>query len=232
MEPKIILAQLRALLERTPDFDKYNARSKEHQVWLSQAYALVSRWNKFEAISLSSKAGFLHGDLLRENYVGEILGIIYRAIADLELDIPSEDQVSFGAGDVYDFFKALNKVVKSAEKSLFIIDPYLDISVFDHYLNSRQNEVVVRLLTNNNAKSLFPAAEKYNAQHGQILEIRQSNLIHDRLVFVDYYVCWLIGQSVKDAAKAKPTYLVEAPPDIVSAKLANYEEIWSNSNLP
>ena len=53
--------------------------------------------------------------------------------------------------------------------------------------------------------------------------------MHDRVIFIDEYVCWLIGQSIKDAAKAKPTYLVPLPPDVVSDKLSNYENIWKNA---
>lgn len=232
MEPKILLAQLRSLLERAPNFDEYKSTSKEHQVWLGQAYALVSRWNRAEAITIKTSSNFLDPDLMRDNNVGQILGTIHRAIADLELDIPADEQVNFGAGDVYDFFKALNKVITSVEKTLFIIDPYLDASVFDHYLNSRQNGVTVRLLSNKDAKFLLPAVQKYNAQHGQTVELRKSTAIHDRVIFIDGYVCWLMGQSVKDAAKAKPTYLVEAPPDVVSDKLANYEQIWAAANAP
>ncbi len=140
-----------------------------------------------------------------------------------------ENEVSFGAGETYDFFRALNKVIASAEKSIFIIDPYLDHTVFDHYLSSRQDNVSVRLLLNHNSENVVPAVEKYVTQHGNVLELRKSNAPHDRVVFIDNFECWLIGQSIKDAAKAKPTYLVQLPPDVVSQKLNNYEEIWSSA---
>jgi len=232
MEPKILLAQLRSLLERMPDFDNYDGLSREHQGWLAQAHALVSRWNRAEAILLQVESGYLGNKFTRDTNIAMILGVIHRAIADLELDVPAQEQVNFGAGDVYDFFKALNKVIESAEKSLLIIDPYLDNSVFDHYLNSRQDGVTVRLLSNKDADLLIPAIQKYNTQHGAVVEMRKSSAIHDRVIFVDGFVCWLMGQSVKDAAKAKPTYLVEAPPDIVAEKLANYEGIWEEAVAP
>lgn len=230
MEPQIILAQLRALLERTPGLENYSSKSREHMIWLAQAHALVSRWNRTEAIALRLESDSLSTPSTREITIGRIIGILYRAIADLELQVPSDTEVSFGAGYVYDFFKALKKVIASAEKSLFIVDPYLDDTVFDHYLNSRQPEVKVRLLLKKNAESILPAAQKYREQFGEVLQIKKSNLLHDRVVFVDGYVCWLIGQSVKDAAKAKPTYLVPLPPDVVPAKLQNYENIWTSAN--
>jgi hypothetical protein len=226
MEPNVLLAQLRALLERAPDLSKFESSSREQQLWLAQAHALISRWNSIEAIGLKSSSDFLALSSVRDLNVSKIFGCINRAIADLELIVPAEAQTSFGADDVYDFFKALNGVIASAESEIFIIDPYLDQSVFDHYLISRHSNVKVRLLSKNNGATLVISAQKYNDQHGNILEMRISSKIHDRLIFVDRYVCWLVGQSVKDAARAKPTYLVPAPPDVVPEKLKNYEQIW------
>jgi hypothetical protein len=230
MEPQVILAQLRALIERTPDLENYSPTSREHLVWLGQAHALTQRWNNTEAIFLKNASDFLAMQTTRPSNIATIFGTLHRAIADLELKFPADAQVNFGAGDVYDFFKALNKLIGSAEKSLFIVDPYLDHTVFDHYLISRKPEVTVRLLLSKNAENVIPAAEKYISQFGNVLQVRKSKALHDRVIFIDGYSCWLIGQSVKDAAKAKPTYLVELPPDVAPEKLNNYEEIWSQSN--
>ncbi|WP_018985277.1 hypothetical protein [Methylophilus methylotrophus] len=230
MEPQILLAQLRALLERAPDLSNYSPTSKEQMVWLAQAYALIERWDNIEAIAFKSACDFMSSSLMRDSSLTKIFGTIHRAIADLELRVPSNIEVNFGAGDVYDFFNALNKVIASAEKSIFIIDPYLDHTVFDHYLNSRNINAKIRLLLSHNAQKIVPAAQKYKAQHGAVLELKESNSLHDRVIFIDGYVCWLLGQSVKDAAKAKPTYLVQLPPDVVPEKLNHYEKIWSSAN--
>lgn len=226
MEPEILLAQLRALIERAPDFEQYSPTSREHLIWLGQAHALISRWNKTEAISFQ-----LHSDTLTVKGVfqmslANIFGIIHRAIADLEFSLPPAAQVTFAAGEVYDFFRELNKVIESAEKSIFIVDPYLDHTVFDQYLVSRKPEVSVRLLLKQYANKVKPSAEKYVQQFGPVLEVRKSNTPHDRVIFIDGYVCWIVGQSLKEAAKAKPTYLVQFPPDIVADKLQIYEAIW------
>jgi len=230
MEPHILLAKLRSLVERAPDLGQYSSASRDHMDWLAQGHALVSRWDSLEATSFKSASDFLGMRATRQTNISKIFGILHRAIADLELQVPSEMEVNFGAGEVYDFFKALNKVIASAEQSLLIVDPYLDETVFDHYLNSRHENVQVRLLVNKNAEQLLPASKKYIAQFGDILEIKKSNALHDRVIFVDGHVCWLIGQSLKDAAKEKPTYLVQLPPDVVQAKLENYEEIWNSAN--
>jgi hypothetical protein len=230
MKPEVLLAQLRALFERAPDFEQYSATSRDHMIWLGQAHALVSRWNTLEAVSFKSASDFLPMELVRDNNVAKVFGIIQRAIADLELQIPDSPSSVFGVGEVYDIFRALNEVISSAEKSIFIIDPYLDGSVFDHYLTARKPEVSVRLLLTKKANELKPAVEKYISQHGPVLEVKKSRAVHDRVIFIDNYVCWVLGQSLKDAAKAKPTYLAPLAPDVVPAKLKDYEDIWAEAN--
>ena len=229
MQPEILLAQLRALIARAPDLRAFSPTSAEHQVWLGQAHALISRWDAVEAVSFKSHCGFLSSRVTKLMGISGIISTLHRAIADLELKVPLEIEVSFGVGEVYNFFLALNRVIKSAEKSIFIIDPYLDYTVVEHYLTSRADNVSVRLLLNHNTEKIITAVGKYNSQHGTVVELRISKTLHDRVIFIDDYVCWLIGQSIKNAAKAKPTYLVPLPPDVVPNKLSHYEGIWSSA---
>jgi hypothetical protein len=230
MEPEVLLAQLRALVERAPDFERYSPLSREHIMWLGQSHALAARWDRTQAIMLQVSSDALPMDLMRASNVATIFGVLHRAIADLELKVPQKGKVVFAAGEVYDFFRELNNVVGSAESTILIVDPYLDATVFDHYLNSRKDNVTVRLLLNKNADGVKAASEKYVQQHGKVLEVRKSNKIHDRVIFIDGYVCWIVGQSLKDAAKAKPTYLAPLAPDVVAAKLQDYEAIWAEAN--
>lgn len=230
MDPKIVLAQLKALVERSPDFARYTPASRDHAVWLGQAHALLSKLDTMDALEFKMAADWLHSSLMKDSSVGKIYATLHRAIAALELEYPDAAAGAYAGGQVYDFFNALNRVISSAEKSLFVVDPYLDQTVFDHYLSSRKSIVKVRILVGRDAEKLSPAIAKYRQQYGDVLEARASNQIHDRVIFVDSYVCWLIGQSLKDAAKAKPTYLVQAPPDVVPTKLASYEEIWASAN--
>jgi hypothetical protein len=230
MEPEILLAQLRALFERIPDFQTYSPTSRDHMTWLGQAHALISRWNQLESMSFQNAADFLPMALTRDNNVAKIYGIIQRAISDLELKVPDATKTVFSAGEVYDVFRALNKVIESAEKSIFIIDPYLDDTVFNHYLTSRKPEVTVRLLLSKNANQIKPATEKYKKQFGNVLEVKKTRAVHDRVIFIDGYVCWVLGQSLSHAAQGKPTYLAPLSPDVIPAKLEEYDRIWSNAN--
>lgn len=86
--------------------------------------------------------------------------------------------------------------------------------------------VSVRLLVREYAAALKPALEKFVAQNKMNVEIRHSKSIHDRVVFLDNVSCWVLGQSIKDAAKSKPTYLAPLSFDAAQLKKADYDQIW------
>jgi hypothetical protein len=228
MPPQILLAQLRSLLGRAPAFDNYSPSSAEHLSWLGQAHALVSRWRPAEAGTFKLSSDFLGGHpLLRDRHLAEVLGTLHRAVADLELLVPDGTQTAFGPGAMYDFFKALNQVIASAKTSLLIVDPYMDDGVFDAYLSSVASPITIRLLLRDFSAKVKPAATHFTSQHGVTLEVRKSSKLHDRVVFADGSEGWVLGHSIKDAARAKPTYLAPLSPDVSVLKLADYENIWS-----
>ena len=86
--------------------------------------------------------------------------------------------------------------------------------------------VAVRVLTNQVSDPLRLVAEKY--AKGARFELRSSKDVHDRVVFAADR-CWVIGQSIKDAARKKPTYIVEHSG---AATMKNiYEGIWTSATV-
>ena len=233
MDKAVLLAQLQSLLETAPDFSAYSASSREHSVWLAKGHALIKRRHttlNMEAIEFASASDNLHYSTLRDGYVAKIFNLIHRAIADLELDAPLLAGQVFATGEVYDFFKALLAAVGSATKSIFIIDAYLDEEIFESYISNLPVGVSVQLLTSKYGARLKPALAMYKQQYDTPASVKISNEIHDRVLFVDNLSCWVMGQSIKDAAKAKPTYLSPLPTDIAKLKLSHYEVIWNNAS--
>jgi hypothetical protein len=90
--------------------------------------------------------------------------------------------------------------------------------------------VDVRLLARDYAAALKPALKKFIAQKKMAVAIRSSKSIHDRVVFLDERSCWVLGASIKDAAKLKPTYLAPLAADAAQLKKADYEQIWQKSS--
>ena len=137
----------------------------------------------------------------------------------------SEIAGTYHIGEEYRFYRDVRTVVGLATKELFIIDNYLDTQLFDVYMEKLPTDLNIRVLTNNLSDSLNPVAKKF-ATRGNF-ELRSSKDVHDRVVFADER-CWVIGQSIKDAAVKKPTYIVEHSGG--STMLRIYEELWKGAN--
>jgi hypothetical protein len=97
--------------------------------------------------------------------------------------------------------------------------------MFDVYANAIPRSVSFRLLSANMPSAVLPLAQKYAS--GANFQFKTSSVIHDRVIFADNRV-WMCGQSLKDAAKKKPTYLVEHDEQLMRAV---YEDIWGKAAL-
>ena len=168
---------------------------------------------------------------LREGTLAKMVSILQRAIADLELRIPKNAEQVYGPGAVYDFHRALQEIMGSAQRTVFIIDPYLDEEVFHTYIVHLALNVTVRMLLMKFAPQVRAAIEKFALQHQIHIEARSSKLLHDRVIFVDDNSCWVLGQSIKDAAKKTPTYIAPLSADAARLKLTHYEGIWNKGEI-
>ena len=164
--------------------------------------------------------------LNQRNYMARIRayeGVLNSCLAELRLDFPEpEIQSVFEPGQEYEFYSAVKTILGFAGKEIFIVDPYINAEMFDVYAGSIPRTVSFRLLSN---AAKFPAAVLALAQKyatGGNFQLRSSADIHDRVIFADNRA-WVCGQSLKDAAKTKPTYIIELDEPLMRRI---YEEVW------
>jgi hypothetical protein len=226
MNALILLDKLRALLCTAPPLEGRGQYGQEQFAWLGRASALISTWDRTEAIFFKVAVDGMTGNFNRVANHGSVFTTIHKAIASVEEQLPRASGQVFGPGAAYDFFKALRELVISAETSLFLVDPYLDAETFDGYLGSLAPGRHVRLLCTMYADEVRVATEKFSLQHRCRIEARRSKAIHDRVIFVDGVQCWVLGASVKDAAAKRATYLAPLSADIAAQKIQIYEGIW------
>jgi hypothetical protein len=145
-------------------------------------------------------------------------------LKELELLIPKAQIAgTYSPGEEYEFYKDLGTVIKTGKGRIMIIDPYLNREIFDLYVANIDRSVHLQILTTNPSSDCLTVAKKYAS--GGNLELRTTNEIHDRAIFVDDRV-WIAGQSFKDAAKKKPTYIVEHEGKLMDAA---YQPIWNRA---
>ena len=229
MEPAAVLAELRAMAGCAPDFDQYSPSSQAHSQWLGRTHSLVAMVNAYDAVGFRVAADSLVWTFMRASNVATIMNVLHRAIGHLESSLPNQADQVFGPGAVYDFMRALRRLVVSAASSLLVVDPYLDDQVFDAYISESGQSIRVRMLTSKHSDSLRPALARFNQQYGRTVEIHRSSGLHDRLLFIDGRSCWLIGHSIKDGAENRPTYIAPLSTEMVPEKLQHYEDIWRQS---
>jgi len=233
VEKQIILLKLTEALEQAPEFGVkpiMDPASLQRQ-WLSKVGALLSRLGLDKQVQYKASFGTLiqYWKHAIVQIQGQVLDAIEELKLELELDGRSEIGNAYEPGDVYKFFADLKSIISEAENELLIIDPYFNGEAFNAYLSEVGSSVNVRILADRYSKDIKGYVDKHTAQYGSSIEIRRSKELHDRIVFVDATVSWIMGGSIKDAGK-KATYLIPLPTAITEAKYAIYSDIWGRAN--
>jgi len=112
--------------------------------------------------------------------------------------IPPKQGVLF-EGQVFDAHKFVSDVVRSAEKSIILIDNYVDDTVLTLF-SKRKQGVVLKILTKNLSKQLQLDIHKFNEQFPPA-EIKEFNHSHDRFMIIDEKDLYHFGASLKDLGK-------------------------------
>lgn len=138
----------------------------------------------------------------RMNRIEDNLQLLNEKIERIDLQINSTlppVQGLFFNGQIFDAYTFVADVVRSARKSIYLIDNYLDDTVLV-LLEKRSEGVSARIYTKNISKQLYQDLEKHNAQYPTI-DIKLFNDAHDRFLIIDQSIVYHIGASLKDLGK-------------------------------
>lgn len=229
IEKHILLLKLTNLMGNRPSFeeDTLDPDSPQRQ-WVAIVKATAHRVDDTYALfELARIEAALDIDWHRaiNKFQGQISTIIEGLKIDLEISGEAEIGSAYEPGEVYKFFADLKSIIAGASQSIFIIDAYFNGSAFDDYLSEVSTDLSIRILTKRYVKEVEAYARRHVAERSSAIELRSSNEIHDRVIFIDDGDCWVMGGSVKDAAE-KPAYLIPLHPKVASDKLRIYEDVW------
>ena len=155
----------------------------------------------------------------------EFDALLHGLINVLHLRLPEEEiKGLYQPGEQYAFYRDLSSLVVAVTTEVFIVDAYLDEQLFNLYVDKVPAAAIVRILSNNIGANVVTVAKMCATNRS--LELRSSTDVHDRMVFLDTRG-WVTGQSIKDAAKKKPTYLIEIEEPMLSAARNVHQTIWS-----
>ena len=105
----------------------------------------------------------------------------------------------FYDGQLFDAYKFVSDLIRTATKSLILIDNYIDDTVLILF-TKRIPGVTVTICTAQISKQLSLDLQRHNSQYEPI-DIRQFNQSHDRFLIIDDKELYHIGASLKDLGK-------------------------------
>ncbi len=120
---------------------------------------------------------------------------IFKAIEDKNI---KPKQGIFFDGQIFDAYVFVNDLIKSAKKSIILIDNYIDETTLT--LFSKVPNIRVLIYTHTIDKKLRLDYQKYQKQHKNIT-LKTFKNAHDRFLILDDKEVYHIGASLKDLGK-------------------------------
>jgi len=115
----------------------------------------------------------------------------------INANLPKTEGI-FYDGQIFDAYAFVSNLIKSANKSILLIDNYIDETVLT-LLSKRNKNVEIIIYTSQISKQLKLDLDKFNAQYAEIkAEVYKKS--HDRFLIIDNTV-YHIGASLKDLGK-------------------------------
>ena len=105
----------------------------------------------------------------------------------------------FYDGQIFDAYKFATDLIRTAKKSILLIDNYVDDSVL-LMLSKRDKGVTATIYTHTISNQLNLDIQKHNSQYPRI-EVKTYKQSHDRFLIIDNTDVYHIGASLKDMGK-------------------------------
>ncbi len=123
-------------------------------------------------------------------------------VQQIDLQIHSKlfpTQGIFFEGQVFDAYELTSRIIRSAKKSIILIDNYIVESTLLH-LTKKDKHVAISLLSKSKSSQLDLDLKKVNKQYGNF-EWKAFDKSHDRFLIIDQNEVYHLGASLKDLGK-------------------------------
>lgn len=188
------------------DRKKYKTKLYNLDVIISVGYRVKSKMGTHFRIW----ANKVLKDYLRKGYaLNHRVEMLERKVNTLEIknnefdfliktNLPPSEGV-FYDGQIFDAYELITKIIRSAKKSIILVDNYCDESVLV-LLSKRAPKVDATIYTHKIEAALQLDLDKHNQQYAPIT-IEVFKKAHDRFIVIDNSALYHIGASLKDLGK-------------------------------
>ena len=122
-----------------------------------------------------------------------------QVLSAIEMKKTEPKQGVFFNGQIFDAYKFVSGLVRKANKSIFLIDNYIDETVL-HLFSKKKKNVKVTIFTSKITKAIELDSKKFNAQYPTV-ELKKFTKAHDRFLIIDDKDVYHFGASLKDLGK-------------------------------
>ena len=123
----------------------------------------------------------------------------------------------FFQGQIFDAYAKFESFIAQAQRSIVLIDNYVDLSVLERFTKKNQGVSVI-IYTTSQTRLTAQDVRQFNAQYPQ-LELKFTSTMHDRFMIIDDNILYHIGASLKDLGKKCFAFNLFGPefiPDILA----------------
>ena len=123
----------------------------------------------------------------------ELKQLEYQKKTDEKLEQIFDDE------QIYDAFSLIVSLIQKAEKEITLIDGYVDVGTLN-LLSKKKDNVAVTVYTLKRTKLSKTDVDNFNMQYPTV-DVKYTNVFHDRFLILDRKTAYHVGASLKDAGK-------------------------------
>lgn len=185
------------------DGKKYKTKLYNLDVIISVGYRVKSKTGtQFRIWATNTLKSYLLKGYVIQNRIENIEKKLFEHDHKIEFLLNTNlppNQGIFYDGQIFDAYEFIAKIIKSAKKSIILIDNYCDESVL-LLLSKRAPKVHATIYTHKIEATLKLDLDKHNQQYAPIT-IQVFKNAHDRFIVIDDVELYHIGASLKDLGK-------------------------------
>ncbi len=159
-----------------------------------------------------------------QNFIKELLKMFDPETLDEYLS--KQNNYYYSQGNFYEAKRMVIKIMKSAKKSIVIIDTYLDDTIFD-YIDLIEVEIDIKLVISQ-VKKLFKELFSDLKNIRKNICAKQSEVFHDRFIIIDEKEIWSLGTSINYIGKKAFQINKIIDKKIFDEVIKDYNLSWQN----
>ncbi len=241
LSPEKAIPILEGLIRDADEIARENRLSPKREEWIHTAEgALRVAFGSNDAIvqafgtaQCGSYSAYDTEESLEEQAQTQLSGmvsVLQSAVKQLRWRLPDPNQVFLPAGSQHDAYVEIRKMVQCSSREVFIIDPYVDQTLWPLLTNVAKT-CKIRVLTGHLKGDFVLEGKKFCAQHGSSVEVRRTLNYHDRFIILDGSRCFHLGASIKDAGSKACVISEMVRSQLARAVIADAESEWSQATL-